>query len=118
MSWLRRGRRARIELALRGGFENFGNQSDREEGGLTPVMVFPYNLCLTLLGREVISVVRRWSGRVLGLCCWGWLLDVRRCWPDGGFGVFWRRLDIMDVLGEGRFVLDDHGGVLVASGLH
>jgi len=33
MLWLRRGRRSRIELALRGGFENLGNQSDREEGG-------------------------------------------------------------------------------------
>jgi len=118
MSWLRRGRHSRIELALRGGFEILGNQSERKEGRLTPVLVFPCSLCLTLLGREVISVVRRWSGRVLGLCYWGWLLDVCRGWPDGGFGVFWRGLDVMDVLGESRFVLDDHGEVLVASGLH
>jgi len=99
------------------GVENLEHSGERE-GGLTSVLVFPPNLCLALLGREVISVLSRWSGRVLGLRWRGWLLDVCWCWPDRSFGVFWRGLDVMDVLGESRFALDNHGEVIVASGLH
>ena len=53
-------------------------------------------------------------GRVLKLCWRDWLLGVCRFRSGEGFCVFWRRLDILDVLGESRFALDDHGEMIVA----
>jgi len=86
---------------------------------LTSVPVNLASLCLTLPGQWVILVVGGRLGRVLEVCCRVRLLGVRRFWPDEGLGVFWRGwLDVLGVLVGNRFVLDDHGGMSVASGLH
>jgi len=100
-------------------FENFGSPGEGERGQLTSVPVIMASLCLTLPGQEVVLVVGGWLGRILELRCRGRLLGVRRFWPDEGLGVFWRRwLGVLGVLVGNRFVLDDHGGMCVASGLH
>ena len=117
-SWLRRGLRSHIELALHAGSENFGSPGEGERGQLTSVPVILASLCLTLPGQGIILVVGGRLGRVLELRCRG-RLGVRRFWPDEGLGVFWRRrLGVLGVLVGNRFVLDDHGGMSVASGLH
>lgn len=45
-------------------------------------------------------------------------MGVCRFWPGRGFGVLWRGLGVLVVLVESRFILDDHGEMIVVSGLH
>lgn len=88
------------------------------KGELTSVPVILTDLGLALPTHGITLVVGRRLWGVLELCCRGWL-GMGGFWPDDGLGVFWRgRLDILTVLVGNRFVLDDHGGMSVASGLH
>ena len=86
---------------------------------LTPVPIFLSNPSFTLLRRGGILSLWRRLRRVLGLCYWGRSLGRFRSWINEGFCIFRRRrLDVLVVLVESRLVLDDHGGMIKASGLH
>ena len=53
------------------------------------------------------------------MCCRGRPLEGCGPWLREGFCIFWRRwLNVLVVLVESRLGLDDHGGMIEASGLH